>query len=118
MNRRPIPVTVIAWLLIAAGVFGFTVHFRELVSQKLVHFEDLWIPIAGLLPAVFGVFILLRHNWARWLALLWMAFEVAISFLDSPQKVVVHASLLVLIAYSLLRRDAKTYFQHTNEVGM
>ena len=118
MNKRPVPVTIIAWLLIVAGVFGFAVHFRELVSERLFHFADLWIPIAGLLPAVIGIFILLGHNWARWLALVWMAFHVAISFFDSVEKVVVHALLLVLIAYPLLRRDAKTYFQNTDEVGM
>ena len=117
MNKRPIPVTVIAWVLIATGVFGFIVHLRELVSEKLFHFEDLWIPIAGLLPVVVGLFLLLGHNWARWLALIWMVFHVVISFFDSLEKVVVHVLLLALIAYSLLRRDARTYFQHTNEVG-
>jgi hypothetical protein len=117
VNKRPIPVTVIAWVLIAAGVFGFTVHLRELVSEKLFHFEDLWIPLTSLLPAVVGLFLLLGYNWARWLALLWMVFHVAISFFDSLEKVVVHVLLFGLIAYSLFRRDARTYFQHTNEVG-
>lgn len=108
---------MIAGLLIAAGVFGFAVHVRELVSPRLFHLEDLWIPMVGLLPAASGVFILLGHNWARWLALAWMAFHVAISFFDSLQKVAVHVLLLVLIAYSLFRRDAKAYFQHPDQVG-
>jgi len=117
VNKRPIPVTVIACLLIAAGVFGFTVHLRELVSQKLFHVEDLWILVTGLLPVVVGLFLLLGYNWARWLALIWMVFHVAISFFDSLEKVAVHVLLFALIAYSLLRRDARTYFQHTNGVG-
>jgi hypothetical protein len=117
LKKRPIAVTIIAWLLIVAGVFGFTVHIRELLSQKPFHFQDLWIPIVGFLPAAIGVFILLGHNWARWLALAWMAFHVAISFLDSLQKVAVHVLLFVLIAYSLFRRDAKAYFQHPEEIG-
>jgi hypothetical protein len=117
VSKRPIIVTIIAGLLIAAGVFGFTIHLRELALQKLFRFEDLWIPIVDLLPAVFGVFILLGQNWARWLALAWMAFHVAISFFDSPQKVVVHVLFLSLMAYSLFRHDAKAYFQHANQVN-
>jgi hypothetical protein len=117
VSKRPIAVTVIAWLLIAAGAFGFAVHLREVLSPKWLHFEDLWIPIVGLLPAVSGVFILLGHNWARWVALAWMAFHIAISFFDSLQKVGVHVLLFVLIAYSLFRRDANAYFQHPDQVG-
>jgi len=117
VNRRPIAVTVVAWLLIAAGIFGFAVHLRELLAQKIVHFEDLWIPIVGFLPTAAGAFILLGRNWARWLALAWMAFHVAISFFDSLQKVAVHVLLLALIAYSLFRRDSQAYFQHTGQVG-
>jgi Trk-type K+ transport system membrane component len=117
VNRRPIAVTVIAWLLIAAGVLGFAVHLRELVAQKLFHFEDLWIPLVALLPAACGAFILLGHNWARWLALAWMASHVAISFFDSLGKVAVHALLLLLIAYSLFAGDAKAYFHHPDQVG-
>lgn len=116
MNKRPVAVTVIACLLIAAGVFGLAVHIKELVSQKLFHFEDLWIPIVALLPAASGIFILLGHNWARWLALGWMAFHVAISFFDSLQKVAVHVLLLALIAYSLFRADARAHFQHRDVV--
>ena len=111
MNKRPVTVTVIASLLILAGIFGSAVHIKELVSSKAVHFEDLWIPVFGFLPAMFGVFILLGRNWARWLAVAWMTFHVAISFFDSWQKVVVHFLLLGLIAYALFGREAKTYFR-------
>ena len=117
MNKRPVTVTVIACLLIAAGVLGFAVHIKELASQKLFHFEDLWIPIVAFLPAAFGVFILLGHNWARWLAVAWMAVHVAISFFDSIEKIAVHVLLLVLIAYALFRRDAAAYFEKPNRVG-
>ena len=41
MKKPPIAVTVIAWLSIAAGVLGFTVHLRGLVSRKSFHLEDL-----------------------------------------------------------------------------
>lgn len=114
MNKRPIAVTLIAGLLMITGVFGFAMHVRDLVSQPSFHPVDLAIPLASLLAAACGAFLLLGHNWARWFALAWMAFHVAISFFDSWQKVAVHVILLALFAYVLFRNDAKAYFQPTN----
>ncbi|MBO0911738.1 MAG: hypothetical protein J2P13_08095, partial [Acidobacteria bacterium] len=82
MNKRPIAVTFIAWLLIAAGLFGFSVHAAGLVGRSF-HFGSLWIPLIDLLPSAFGSFILLGHSWARWLAVAYMAAHVGISFFDS-----------------------------------
>ena len=117
MNKRPPAVTFIACLFIAAGIFGAAIHMRELLSQRLFRWEDLWAPLLGLVAAVSGIFLLLGHNWARWLAVAWMAFHVAISFFDSISKIVIHALLLALIAYALFRRDARTYFQQPNQAG-
>jgi uncharacterized membrane protein HdeD (DUF308 family) len=118
VNKRPIIVTMIAWLLIATGVFRFAVHFRELLSERSFPIEDLWIPIVGLLSAVPGAFILLGRNWARWLVLALMAFQLAIMFGDSIQKVAAHVLLFSLIAYSLFRSDATAYFQHSHHVAI
>jgi hypothetical protein len=41
VKKPPIAVTVIAWLSIATGVLGFSVHLRGLVSRKSFHLEDL-----------------------------------------------------------------------------
>jgi hypothetical protein len=49
------------------------------------------------------------RNWARWLALVWMAFHVAISF-PVLRQVVIHSILLALIAWILFRPDARRYF--------
>jgi hypothetical protein len=50
------------------------------------------------------------HNWARWLALAWMAFHVVLGALTSPSQLLVHAFLLVVFGYFLLRRSASNYF--------
>ena len=118
MNKRPLAVTFIACLFLAVGIFGAVMHLRELVSQGLFHWEDLWAPLLGLVAVVAGVFLLLGHNWARWLAVAWMAFHVAISFFDSISKIAVHVLLLVLIAYALFRSDARAYFQQPNQLGI
>jgi len=45
------------------------------------------------------------RNWARWLALVWMAFHVAISF-PVVRQVVTHSIIFALIAWVLFRPDA------------
>ena len=117
MNQRPLAVTFIAWLFIAAGIFGAALHLRELLSIGHFRWEDLWAPLLSLVATVAGVFLLVGHNWARWLAVAWMAFHAAISFFDSISKVAVHVVLLVLIAYALFRRDARIYFEQPNQAG-
>lgn len=115
MNQRPVAVTLMACLLIAAGLFGLAVHFKETLAQRPFHSESLWIVAVPLLALASGVFILLGHNWARWLALAWMAFHVAISFFNSLEKVVVHVLFFMLIAYSLFRRDARAFFERPDQ---
>jgi len=41
-----------------------------------------------------------------------MAFHLAISFFDSLHKVVVHALIILLIAYFLVGPEARTHFRH------
>ena len=49
------------------------------------------------------------RNWARWLALVWMAFHVAISF-PVVRQVVTYSIIFALIAWVLFRPDARRYF--------
>ncbi len=51
-------------------------------------------------------------NWARWLALAWIAFRVFLSFLHSWQEVLVHCLLFVVIGYVLFSPEARAYFRH------
>ena len=48
-------------------------------------------------------------NWARWLALVWMAFHLAISF-PAIRQVVTHSIIFALIALDSFRPDARRYF--------
>lgn len=77
------------------------------------HFEAVWIAALNVLGIVTGIFMFRGSNWARWLAIAWIAFHVAISFLNAWQQVVMHALILVLFVWVLLRRDARAYFRST-----
>jgi hypothetical protein len=106
-RKRPFAVLVIACLYIAVGGIGFVAHFHDFRQP-----EFLWIELTELLAVLAGIFMLRGHNWARWLAVAWMAFHVAISF-PVPRQIAVHSLFLAAIALLLFRPAARTYFRPT-----
>lgn len=110
MKKRPLTVLIVACLFIAAGAIGLVHHLNDFKITKPVESEIVWSSFVGLLAIVSGFFMLLGRNWARWLALAWMAFHLAISFFHSIQQVVIHGLLFLLIAYGLYRPEVRAYF--------
>jgi hypothetical protein len=117
MSKRPISITILASVYLMTGTVGFAVHFNEILARHAFQYDDALIELTELTAIVCGVFMLQGRNWARWLALAWIAFHAAFSLFDSLQKGAVHGLFLVLIAYFLFRPDARTYFQHPEEMG-
>jgi hypothetical protein len=96
-------VAIIASLLVVVGAVGFVAHARD-------GGKDLWSILATELVALIaGVFLLRGANWARWLAMVWMAFHVAISF-RAPRQLIVHGAFLVVFAVCLFYPGANAYF--------
>ena len=104
-KRRPVSVVLIACLYLVVGGGGFALNLHAFGQPDFY-----WIEGTELIAVIVGVFMLFGHNWARWLALVWMAFHVAISF-EAPRNLVVHALFLVLIGWVLLREEAREYFR-------
>jgi hypothetical protein len=117
MNKRPITVTIPGCILIATGVVALAYHATDFKPSHALPSEVVWISLVRIIAIVSGVFILRGSNWARWLALAWIAFHVAISFLDSWQKVAVHGLIFALFAYLLLRPEARAYFRGRGKDG-
>ena len=113
--NRPWSVTIVSWVYIAAGVMGLVYHLADFKGPHGSLYGLVAIELVRLLAIIAGVFMLRGANWARGLALAWMAFHVAISYLNGWRPVVVHAALLVVIAFFLLRLPANDYF--TREAG-
>lgn len=107
-NPRPLSVTILACIFLLVGVAGFVFHFRELLPLQR---DGILVELTEILAVVAGAFMLRGHNWARWLALAWMAFHVAISISDPVKKLAMHAVIFVLIAWILLRPPAGRYFR-------
>lgn len=102
------PVIVVALLYLAVGILGFAYHLRSLLAWQQ---GSVWVETTELLAAIIGIFLLRGHNWARWLALAWMAFHVVLSAFHSYAQAAVHAAFLALIAWALFAPAAGRYFR-------
>jgi hypothetical protein len=114
MKVRPLSVTILSLLLIATGVGGLTLSLSDMRAQHTLGHGLVWIALLRLLAVVAGAFMLRGCNWARWLAVAWIALHVAISGLDSLQALIVHSVLLVVFAYFLFRTQTTQYFRKQN----
>ena len=109
MKSRPVSVTIIAWLFVVVGAGDIVLGLSD-IRRHQFHSDSLWPAGLGLVAIVCGLFLLRRSNWARWIAVAWLAFHVALSF-DSRSKFIVHGVLLALLAYFLFRKRANAYFR-------
>jgi hypothetical protein len=109
--KRPYEVTVIGWLFIAVGVFAFAYHLTQVRTLRPFPVDLLEIFAVELLAFISGLYILRGSNWARWLAVLWMAAHLIGNIFFSRQGILVHAVLLALIAYALFRPQSTAYFR-------
>ena len=110
-RKRPVSVLIVACAYLAVGSIGFVAHFPELLRSPQ---DSVLVELVELLGVFAGAFILRRRNWARWLALAWMAFHVVISF-PAVRQVVIHSLLFGVIAWFLFRPDAARYFRGMGE---
>ena len=112
MNKRPLAVTMVAWLYLLVGVGGLIGHFHEIVPTNR---DGMLVGLTELLAIIAGAFMLRGRNWARWLALAWMVFHVVLSAFPLGVPFVVHCVFFVVIAWALLQRAAGEYFRGAGE---
>jgi len=110
-NKRPISVTIVACAYIGMGIIGFAYHFKELFARQAHPYEGVWIELVRLLAILCGAFMLRGHNWARWLALAWIAFHVVLSAFHAFGELAMHALFCAVIAWLLFRPEAARYFR-------
>ncbi len=110
-KKRPISITILSWLYIVVGVLSTAAHVMEFRAQRPVLNEVVWITVLGAAAIFAGVFMLRGRNWARWLALAWMAAHVVISALNLMHGLVIHGVVFVLIGAILFGREAREYFR-------
>ena len=111
MNKRPLAVTIIGWVYIVTGAGGFIAHLLDFIPPHQFQYDSVLVEIVCLIGAVSGIYLLCAQNWARWLAVAWMAYHVVLSIFHTIPQLALHAVFCVLVAYLLFRRDANSYFR-------
>jgi hypothetical protein len=113
MTKRPVTITIIAALFILVGLGGLVRDSMDLPSLAAHHDETVWIATVHGLAILAGAFLLRGDNWARWLAIAWMSFHVAISFGGPVMALLIHIAFLALFVYFLFFGDARAFFRRT-----
>jgi hypothetical protein len=93
---------------LAVGAIGFAYHFRQLLAFQ---HDSGWAELTEFLAIVSGVFMFRGHNWARWLALAWIAFHVILSAFHSFHEFAIHGFFCAVIAWILFRSEAARFFR-------
>lgn len=106
--KRPLSVTILACLYFATGILGSAAHFRELLAHPR---DGVWVELTEFLAIVAGAFMLRGHNWARWLALAWIAFHVILSAFGAVREFAIHLLFCAVIAWFLFRLESTRYFR-------
>ena len=114
MLKRPLSITLIACLLILSGTAGIAYHITDAKTWHPFPYEYIAVLLIRLLAIIAGIYVLRGHDWARWVALLWIAFHLTISFWNSWSQVAVHTLILAIFASVLLRPAANAYFRQQN----
>jgi hypothetical protein len=110
-NMRPLSVTILACLYIGVGTIGFVSHFSDVHATNAFRYDGIWIEVVEILAIVCGAFMLRGRNWARWLAIAWMAFHVVLSVFGAFHEFAIHTVFCAAIAWFLFRPDAARYFR-------
>src|SRR5947207_15242380 len=111
MKKRPLSITIISWLFLAAGVIGLAHQATEFKAQRPFEYGLVFVCLVRLLAIICAVFMLRAGNWARWLLVIWIAYHVILSAFHSAFELIIHSLLLVVVAYFLFRRSASVYFR-------
>jgi hypothetical protein len=111
MKNCPLPILIVAILYLATGAIGLVFHLIQFAPQRPPDYSIVWISLVSLGAIVSGAYILRAANWARWLAMAWIAFHVVLSAFHSRSELLMHSLLCVAIACLLFSRAANRYFR-------
>ncbi len=70
----------------------------------------IWTGLVSAAAIVSGAYMLRGINWARWLAMAWIAFHVVLSFFHSWPEFAVHGVIFVAFAIILFLPEANRFF--------
>jgi hypothetical protein len=110
-GKRPLSVTILGCVYMGVGTIGFAYHFTEILARGAFQYDDVWVELIEFLAIVCGVFMFRGHNWARWVAVAWIAFHVILSAFHTFSEFAIHCLFFAVVAWFLSRPEATRYFR-------
>jgi hypothetical protein len=123
VEKRPVSLTIIAWLLIVLSVLGligvFMMSSNALVAAKMAEMHmpipmlQAWSVLGTIVNLICAYGILKGMPWSRVLYVVWGVIGIVVGFYISPQKssVVISLVFLVIFAVFLFDEKANVWFQ-------
>jgi len=111
MTRRPLIVTLLAWLFLSVGAVTLSYFVSQFIASRSFPRDLILASAVDALALVGGLLLLRGSDLGRWLVIGWLAFHVYLSALHSTQEAIVHGVMLALVVYALTKADARAYFR-------
>jgi hypothetical protein len=123
MEKRPLSLTIISWVLIVLTALGLVAAFTagsnpamtkalEQMHMSLAMYQA-WVVINSAVTLVCAYGFLKGYPWSRVLYVVWGVIGLVVGYSISPMKAAVLISLVVLVvvAFFLFRENANDWFQ-------
>lgn len=114
MKKFPLPVLIVAILLILAGVVGFIYHLQDFADANQKLYETIFVELLRIVAIIAGVLLLRANNIGRWLAIGWVLLHVVISAFNSVEQMLMHIGVLVVVAVLLFLPVSVKFFKSNN----
>ena len=102
---------MIGCLFILVGIVGLTYHATEFDPARPFDPSLIGVEAIRLLAVVFGIFLLLGRNWARWGIVAWLLFHTGVSAFHDPMEMLTHAVLTIVITVLLFLPNVNAYLR-------
>jgi magnesium-transporting ATPase (P-type) len=117
MEKRPLSLTIIAWLLIALsllaliGTFAMQSNPQMVKMQEQMHtpvlFQHAWTVLGVIIDLIVAYGIFKGQPWSRVLYVVWGIIGLVVGFFILPQKAYLVFSLIVLVVISIFLFSAR-----------
>lgn len=117
MEKRPLSLTIIAWLLIVLAVLGligvFTMRSNPQMMKMLaethssIMFQQVWGVVGCIVTLIVAYGIFKAQPWSRVLYVVWGILGLIVGLYTSPMKSYLVISLIILIVVSVFLFSAK-----------
>lgn len=117
MEKRPVSLTIIAWLLIVFAVIGLigvatmksNPQMLKMIEEMHVSllFEQVWGVIGAVITLACAYGIFKGQPWSRVLYVAWGIVSLVVGFYTTPMKAVLVISLVILIVFAIFLFSAK-----------